>query len=439
VGWSGVGAGIMLGLYNALGRTAYAGVYPAVRAGLVGADWRWQERTGHYPPLQKAEGKRVWIHAASVGESKAAAVLVEGLLERHPGLRLVVSTITPAGWETARQSMPDAEAVVQAPVDLRGPVRRALSWFDPSLFVVVETEIWPNMALECHRRGTKLVMASAKLSGKSYGRYRYIRPLMKYVLSSIVCVGAQTEVDRERLCGLGLDESRARVTGDIKLDSRAADVPPDPPGWLSLVAGDGDLLFTAGSTRPGEEEIVGKALLEIGGGLEKRLVTVVAPRHIDRCSEVTGNLRKMGLNVARRSSLERDGWSGGPGPRVLVLDTIGELVGVYTKSDFVFVGGTLAPFGGHNLVEPAMAGVPVLFGSSLESVRTVADALIAHGGGAGVAGAGALTSELTNLSLDRDEKIRRGQAASAAIKTLRGAVGRTLDFFEEAGVLPPSK
>lgn len=434
----GLGAGIMLGVYNAMYRTAYAGIYPAVRAGLVGSGWRWDERTGNYPPLREASGGRVWVHAASVGEVKAAAVLIDGLRERYADLRIVLSAITPAGWDVAREAVPTAEAVVQAPVDLRGAVKRGLSWFDPQLLIVVETELWPNMALECRRRGTKLAVASAKISARSYSRYRYIRPLMKYVLSSMHSVAAQSELDKERLCGLGLDESRVRVTGDIKLDSRGGG-PSEKPRWLTALMREGDLLFVAGSTRPGEEGILGRALLTLKDELRRRLITVIAPRHMDRCGEAADKLAAMGLNVVRRSALPGGIPSGEAGTRVLVLDTLGELAGAYSAADFAFVGGTLAPFGGHNLAEPAAAGVPVLFGPSLETVRPVADALLEGDGGSVVVDAGELASALTDMSADAAGRRRRGIAAREAIESLRGAVRRTLDFFEESGALPPAR
>jgi 3-deoxy-D-manno-octulosonic-acid transferase len=160
---------------------------------------------------------------------------------------------------------------------------------------------------------------------------------------------------------------------------------------------------------------------------------------MDRCSEVAGRLERLGLNVARRTELDCRGWSGGRGPKVLVLDTIGELAGVYTAADFAFVGGTLAPFGGHNLVEPAAAGVPVLFGSSLESVRAVAEALVRSGGGIVVEDAGALAANLSRMCTEPEERKRRGAAARDSIESLGGAAGRTLEFLSEAGVLPESK
>lgn len=426
----GVRAGVMLGAYNALYRAAYSGVYPAVRTGIVGTDWRWDERMGRYPALDNATGARVWVHAASVGEAKSAAVLVAALFDRLPDLRLVVSTVTPAGWKTAREAIPHAETVVQAPIDLRGPVKRALSWFDPSLFIIVETEIWPNMILECSRRGTPVAMASAKISRKSYGRYRYIRPLIRYVLSAVSCVAAQTEVDRDRLYELGLERSKALVTGDLKLDARTKPDESAAPAWLSQVMGS-RFLFVAGSTRPEEEEIIGRALLKIEGDV----FSIIAPRHISRCGAVAGRLSGMGLDVALKSTLESEGWGSGARPRVLVLDTIGELAGVYRECDFAFVGGTLAPYGGHNLAEPASCGVPVLFGPSFESVRTVAGALIEFGGGIQVTNEDTLAVAIRGLLLDPSERGRRGEAASKTIASLGGAAGRTLDFFDGAGIL----
>ncbi len=436
---AGVAAGALLGAYNALYGAAYVGLWPAVRTGLVGGGWRWEQRMGNYPPLGAAGvGPRVWMHAASVGETKAAAALAEALLERSPETRLVVSTITPAGFENARRSIPAAQAVVQAPVDLRGPVKRALSWFDPSLFIIVETEIWPNMILECNRRGTPLAIASAKISDRSYHRYAYVLPLMRYVLSGVCCAAAQSVRDRDRLCRLGLEPVKVEVTGDLKLDAGfdGADVPA--PSWPSAVFPNRRLI-AAGSTRPGEEEIVGKALLKARERAGQALAAVVAPRHIDRCPEVARRLAELGLKVVRRSALEVSGARAEGGPDVVLLDTIGELASVYRCCDVAFVGGTLAPHGGHNIAEPAAARVPVLFGPSLESVRIVADALVQSGGGAMVTGVDSLADEISNLILDPIERERRGAAAAGTIESLRGAAERTVDLFERYRILPGAR
>lgn len=440
MGRGNVGAKVMLGAYSAVYRAACSGAYPAVRAGILGADWRWEERMGHYPPLSGSEREpRVWIHAASVGEVKAAAALIEALRDRVPNARLVVSAITPAGLETARASIPSAEAVVQAPVDLRGPVKRALNWFDPSLFILVETEIWPNTILECRRRGTPVAIASAKVSSRSFRRYRYVLPLMRHVLSGVSCVGAQTELDRDRLCRLGLSPDGVAVTGDVKMDAPGPDHDHGAPEWLSKVRGPEDFLFAAGSTRPGEEEIVAKALLAAGREVKKSVVSVIAPRHIERCSEVSRRLTELGMNVALKSGFSPEGWRERPGPRALILDSIGELARVYPSCDVAFVGGTLAPHGGHNLAEAAAAGVPVLFGTSIESVRTVAEALVRDGGGVMVTGPESMANEIAGLLLDPEERRRRATAASTAVEALRGAAGRTLDLFERRGVLKPSE
>jgi len=436
-------ARVMLGAYNLLGTAAWLGVSPAVKAGLVGAGWKWSERMGRYPLLEARCGPRVWVHAASVGEARSAAVLASALFERIPDLRLVVSCVTPTGLVAARRAIPAAEAVVQAPVDLSRAVRRALSWFDPSLFVIVETEIWPNVVLECSRRGTPVVVASARISRKSYKRYRYVRPLVRCVLSAVECLAAQTETDLERYRALGLDPSRGRVTGDLKLDA-----PPEDrggsgsggdsePGWLAA-ARSGRFFFVAGSTRPGEEEIVGRALAEAKRVLRRGLFCVLAPRHVGRAPGVVDVLSRLGLRAVLASSLERDASGGQDAGEVdvVVLDAMGLLARLYGLSDVAFVGGTLAPLGGHNLAEPASCGVPVLFGPSVETVLPVAERLESHGGGFKVGDASSLASRLEALAADERERARAGRAARQAVESLRGSARRTLDFFEEAGVLP---
>ncbi len=434
---TGPGAGILLGTYNALYRAACSGVYPAVRAGLLGRNWRWEERMGRYAPLGgRAGGDRVWVHAASVGEVKAAGVLIQAMLDRAPGTGVVVSAVTPAGLETARSSLAGVESVVQAPVDLGGPVRRALAWADPSALVIVETEIWPNMILECHRKGTPVGIASAKVSGKSYRVYRYIRPLMRHILSRVTCAGAQSELDRDRLVALGLPAENVEVTGDIKLDaSREAGERPSP-AWLERALVPGSFLFVAGSTRPGEEEIVGKALLHIDPRKHGRLTAIIAPRHVDRSGAVAKRLERMGLSVVLRSRSGAGRRDPGPGHRVVVLDTMGELQSIYPRCDAAFVGGTLAPYGGHNAAEPATAGVGVLFGPSTESIRAVTERLIERGGGVMVTGAGDLSDEIAALMSDPGESRRRGEAASGALRSLRGACARTLELFSRHGLVP---
>jgi 3-deoxy-D-manno-octulosonic-acid transferase len=433
---AGLAAGALLGAYNAVYKAAYLGLWPAVRSGLVGEDWRWEERMGQYPPIRGAgPGPRIWMHAASVGETKSASALARALLARDPDSRLVVSTMTAAGFKSAGRLVQGAEAVVQAPVDLRGPVRRALSWFDPSLFIVVETEIWPNVILECNRRGTPLAMASAKVSDRSYHRYAYVRPLMRYVLSGVACAAAQTGRDRDRLCRLGLEPDNVEVTGDLKLDAQVDGSDVTPPAWLSA-AREGRRLIAAGSTRPGEEEAIGRALLAARDAVGATVIAVVAPRHIERCPDVARRLRELGLKVVLRSALGGSATRAGDRLDVVLLDTIGELAGVYPGCDIAFVGGTLAPHGGHNVAEPAAAGVPVLFGPSVESVRIVAEALVASGGGAMVTGVESLAGEIAKLLSDSVERARRAEAAARTVESLRGAAVRTVQLFERYGMLP---
>jgi 3-deoxy-D-manno-octulosonic-acid transferase len=436
-------AALMLGAYNAMSELAWLGLCTLARTGLVGENWRLDQRTGHYEMargLRQGKSGRsfgLWIHAASVGEVRAAGALARSLSEYVPGDRVLLSVLTTTGLDSARQKLPQVDAIVQAPVDLKGPVGRVLSWFDPSLLLLVETEIWPNMILEASRRGAAVAAVSAKISHRSYKRYRLVRPLMRHVLSALACVCAQTEEDADRYRGLGMAPGKVRVTGDVKLDAELPEKPPAAPDWLPDVLGEGSKwLFCAGSTRRGEEETLGRAVLIAAESLGDGLTFVLAPRHIQRARSVFCMLREWGFNAAMKTTLGSEGWTGGAGPRALVLDTMGELAGVYTGCDVAFVGGTLSPHGGHNLAEPAGVGVPVFFGPHVDKILTVARPLLESGGGLMISGSEDLAAGLKRLLLDTEERARRGAAARGVIRSLQGATKRTLDFLAESGVLP---
>jgi 3-deoxy-D-manno-octulosonic-acid transferase len=292
------------------------------------------------------------------------------------------------------------------------------------------------MILESARRGTSVAVVSGKISHNSYQRYRLARPMMRHLLSEVTCVAAQTEADMSRFCALGLDPRRARVTGDIKLDAELPQKPPTAPDWLpEVLEGGHRWLLCAGSTRPGEEEAVARGALIAADSLGEGLTVIIAPRHIQRAEAVDASLRSLGFDVVRRTTLPSNGWKG-QGPRALVLDTIGELGGVYPQCDVAFVGGTLSPHGGHNLAEPAAVGVPVLFGPHVEKTSTTAESLVASGGGLMVSGAEELGAHLARLLSDSSERARRGAAARDAIESLQGATERTVQFLRESGALP---
>lgn len=434
----GLRAAIMLGTYNAVSRVGWSGLLALTRTGLVGRKWRLHERTGNYDAVEsESAGPGVWIHAASVGEVKAAGALAKALARHLSGPRILLSVLTTTGVDSARDKTPEVDAIVQAPVDLRGPLRNAFSRFNPSLLLLVETEIWPNMILESAMRGTAVAIVSAKITAGSFRRYKLVRPLMDHVLSAVACVCAQSEADRERFCSLGLDPAKVRVTGDIKLDAELPEQHKPAPAWLPEILGEKHgWLFCAGSTRPGEEETLGRAVLMAAGRLGDGLTTVIAPRHVARGESVCDGLKRLGLTVALKSRFSGDGWRGSGGPRVLVLDTMGELGAIYAACELAFVGGTLAPFGGHNLAEPAALGVPVLFGPHVEKTQEVAQSLVVSGGGLTVSTAEELAARLADLLIDVKERSRRGQAARAAVKSLQGATNRTLQFLEELSVLP---
>jgi 3-deoxy-D-manno-octulosonic-acid transferase len=431
-----------MGAYNAVSEIAWVSLNALARVNLVGREWRLDQRAGRYDiPQSPADGSDrsspgVWIHAASVGEARAAGALAGSLSKRMPDVRVMLSVLTTAGLDSARKKTPEIGEIVQAPVDLKGPVRRTLSWFDPSLVVFIETEIWPNMIVEPRKRGASTAIVSGKISQRSFERYKLVSPLVEHVLSSVTCVAARTEADKERFCRLGLDPAKVRVTGDVKLDAELPAAPPEVPSWLHGIAGEAHgPLFCAGSTRPGEEEEVARAVLSARRILGEGPVVVIAPRHIERAASVCESLERLGFQTARRSELTPSGWKTGPGPRALVLDTIGELTGVYAGCDVAFVGGTLAPHGGHNVAEPAAVGVPVLFGPHVSNTLIAAERLTESGGGIMVSGSQELSAKLIELLSDSEERRRRGAAAREAIRSLQGAAERTVDFLEESGAL----
>ena len=367
---------------------------------------------------------RCWVHAVSVGESAAAVPLVEGIRRRWPELSIVVSTTTPTGARIVAERLAGTAAHRYFPVDLPGPVGRALDAARPRFFIAIETELWPNFLRALARRRVPAMIANGRISDRSFRRYRWVRGLMRRVLADVTIFAMQTEEDARRIIGLGAPRERVVVTGNLK-----SDLTPEPAadeaGWrqrLGLEAG--ARLWIAGSTHRGEEAVV----LDVFARARSRippLVLLLAPRHPERAGEVEELVRERGLTAVRRSRLS----AAAPPGSVVVLDTVGELAALYALADVVFVGGSLVPVGGHNLLEPAMHGKPVLTGPHTSNFREGAELLRQSGGALVVADAADLERELTRL-LDQPELARRiGAAARSAFAGRGGAVSATLDLI----------
>ena len=387
------------------------------------------------PPESAGTTTCIWIHAVSLGEVVAVAPLVRDLHRRYPEARLVVSTVTETGREAVEQRLEGVAEHRYAPLDFPWVVNRAIDLLKPSLYVFVETELWPNLLRSLRRRSIPSVLVNGRLSTRSFERQRLpvIRDFYRTMLSMISCCLMQSERDAQRMIELGADPSRVRCTGNIKFDQP---VPQAAAGGRvvskqSLGLSEREQLLVAGSTHPGEEEAVVGAYQSLCDEFPD-LCLVLAPRHIERAAQVEQMVRTKGLAVSRRSA----GSMSGTGPRVVVLDTRGELALLYREAVVAFVGGTLVPVGGHNLLEPAVWGKPVLFGPHTDHCAEVAALLLNARGGRVVEGAQGLTQGLRELLGNAAALKHMGQAAQQVVLDNQGALKRSAEII--ATFLPGS-
>jgi len=367
---------------------------------------------------------RCWVHAVSVGESAAAVPLVEAIHRRWPELGILVSTITPTGARIVADRLAGTAVHRYFPLDLPGPVRRALEAARPRFFIAIETELWPNFLRALARRRTPAMIANGRISDRSFRRYLRVRWLMRRVLADVSVFAMQSEEDARRIVVLGAPPERVVVTGNLKSDLVPETDAADAVWRERLGLGATDRLWIAGSTHRGEEAIVLDAFLRARARCPG-LVLLLAPRHPERAGEVSELIRERGLAPARRSRLPE---GRAPGA-VVVLDTVGELATLYALAEVVFVGGSLVPVGGHNVLEPAMRGKPVLYGPHTSNFRESALLLESSGGGLVVKDALELERELSRLLEDRDLARRVGDAARTAFAGRQGAVSATLDLI----------
>jgi 3-deoxy-D-manno-octulosonic-acid transferase len=379
------------------------------------------ERLGRY--RVRAARPLVWIHAVSVGETRAAEPLVRALRERYPDFDVLVTHLTPTGRETGERLFGESVLRCYLPYDLPGAVARFLEHFRPRLGLLVETEIWPNLVHACRARGVPLYLVNARLSEKSFARYRRVAGLARESLRALAGVAAQGEQDAARLAALGAE--RVTVTGNVKFD-----VAP-PPEQLELGRawrarwGAERPVFLAASTREGEEALLLDALEAV---VLPGLLTVIVPRHPQRFEEVAGQLAARGVPFVRRSLGARVS----PQTRVVLGDSMGELFAYYAACDVAFVGGSLLPYGGQNLIEACAAGKPVLVGPHTYNFADAARGAVAAGAAVQVRDAAELARAANRLLLDREAAARMAQAALGFAAAHRGATHRILDVVAPA-------
>jgi len=377
------------------------------------------ERLGVQPRL--APGS-VWIHAAAVGEIRSASRLVERLLGH--GRSVCITATNGPGRELMRRLRPDLPCHF-APLDHPWCVGLALDRVAPAALVFVETELWPSWIAGAQGRGIPALVVSGRISDRSFPRYRLLRPIIEPALRRLEAVGARSELDAERFRALGAPPERVVVTGDLKLDvdEQAAPLAPDLERLLGEVP-----LLVAGSTRAGEEG----AVLEAFEAAERKGLApalVLVPRHPTRTPEVERLLRERGRSWRRRTQAGEARLAAG---EVLLVDTVGELAALYGRAQVAFVGGTLVPVGGHNLLEPAAAGCPVLFGPHTANARHAVEILEGCRAGRCVADAAQLAEAVVEWLGDPAGARARGERGRQALRAHRGSAERSQALIEAA-------
>jgi 3-deoxy-D-manno-octulosonic-acid transferase len=372
----------------------------------------------------------VWIHAVSVGEVQASAALVTTLRERYPAIPVIVTTLTPTGAARAKTLFKDLAQVRYIPFDLPGAVRRFFNRAQPRLAVILETELWPNLYHQCSRRRIPLILASARISPRSVSRYRRLGSLFRDALSRGVVVAAQGEGDADRFKSLGADPERTHVTGNVKFDFSVPHDMGERGRQLREFYAPTRPMWVAGSTHAGEEEAVLEAQ-RIVRGTHPRVLLVLVPRHPPRFDEVAHGLERAGIRFVRRSQRmgERAG-AAAASAEVLLVDTLGELLDFYAASDVAFVGGSLVPIGGHNLLEPAALGLPVLTGPNTANSADIARLLVERGAAEVVHDPAELGARVSMLLSDPDARGRIGALGRDCVDSNRGALGKLLGLIE---------
>ena len=391
-----------------------------------------RERLGSQSPIMKGGRPVIWIHCVSVGETQAARPLVRGIKERFPNHLIVISTITITGQTLAREVFErDAAKVFYFPFDWRWVVRRTLKAINPDAILVMETELWPNFLRECKHQQIPVALINGRLSAQSLRRYRLIKGFMTRVLSSLRLAIMQTEADAERLRALGMDADKTRVFGSMKFDvgtMQETDSLTTEFRERFGLTGDPSLIL-AGSTHAPEEKIVLDALKQTRAKAAANPRLMIAPRHPERFAEVAALIAASGLSWTRRTNTadQADAQA-----EVILLDTIGELPSVYSLASLVFVGGSIARTGGHNILEPAAFGASVITGAHTYNFQTVVESFVEAGAIVQLPPLSdseatlQLAKTISDLLADPSRRLELGTRARNMVNENRGATERTL-------------
>jgi len=391
-----------------------------------------RERIGFFDPekLASLAGRKViWVHAVSVGETRAAIPLIRALRKNWPEAAIVLSNVTETGHAIAA-TVREVDVRIFFPFDLSWVVGRVLRRIRPSLVLIVETEIWPNFVRHARRQSIPLVLVNGRISDRSFPRYLRVRSIFRQLLTNFDAFCMQSQQDADRIKVLGAPTDKVQVTHNLKFDMQNDGLVDDVASARQRFALDAtSIVWVAGSTHAGEEELVVDAYLK---QLESssRLCLVLVPRHPERAQSVTEMLDKKGVPWRLRSQLHPDS-SCLPSGSVLLVDTLGEMLALYASADFVLVGGSFVPVGGHNILEASLMKKPVLFGPYMHNFKEISRLVLQAGGGWQVANAAELVVELRHLCTDPDRGRHAGENGYALIARNAGATKRTITVLRE--------
>lgn len=392
-----------------------------------GALWI-KEKFGFIPEEKLAfiQERPIWIHAVSVGEVMASLPLIKAIKEEHPDKSLVLSTVTDTGNLIARERAEEVDAIIYLPFDISLSVKGALKKVRPVIFILIETEIWPNLLRYLNKEGIPSLIINGRVSKRSFKGYIRIRPFMRDVLRNISAFGMQTPSDGERIRAIGADSTKIEVIGNIKFDQPFSQNSLDLERLRKSYGIEDKRLFMAGSTHEGEEEIILDAFREVRRRFQD-LILLIAPRHIERVGRIEGMLKDMSITFKRRTELIEKGLDDAS---VIILDTIGELAQIYSIATVVFIGGSLVPVGGHNILEPAVHSKPILFGQYMGNFEDIALTFLEKGAARQVFNSSQLARDMEFLLSNIDVARSMGENALKVVEENKGAVKRSLRMIE---------
>jgi 3-deoxy-D-manno-octulosonic-acid transferase len=383
------------------------------------------ERLGKISVSKKLPPPRIWFHTASVGEVKALAVILPKLKKLKPDFSIAVSVMTKTGKRQARESLTQADLIFYFPLDFPGIMKKVLKKLNPSLLVLVETELWPNLIRESKKYGCKLSLINGRLSQRSFRRYHRIKSFSRLVLSHFDQFLIQSSEDAKRFRELGADESKTKIIGNLKFDRIISGIngldKVNLRKKLRLLSE--DRLMIAGSTHPEEERIILSAFRRLREK-HKELVLLLAPRHLSHLSEIEEILSEFNLTYIKKSLIGKFKKA-----EAILLDTMGELERFYSIGELAFVGGSLIPVGGHNILEPASYGIPVLFGPHIENFKAASDLLLKSGAGIMVKDEEELYQNIDLLLKDGNLRQELGKRGKEALSSRTGISDETVQLL----------